>query len=62
MKLLVYVGETRGLSAHIPNANGHPICKCVLKPSNWQIEERDPNETKICHNCEKVQAKITKQP
>jgi len=60
MRLLVCIDRTRGVTQHIPNTLGYPVCKTPIKLSLWQLEERLVDTTLICHRCKQNQAKLAR--
>ncbi len=57
MHLLVSIDRTRGVTQHIPNTLGYPVCKTPVKLSLWQLEERLVDTTLICYRCRQERSK-----
>ena len=60
MKLLIKQGIDCGQSAHIPDAQGRPLCKGKLRLANWVIANQQSTLDIVCHSCLRVQAKHEK--
>ena len=48
---------TPGLSAHIADAQGQPLCNTRLKLTNWRVGDRKSTAITVCHSCLRAQAK-----
>jgi len=48
---------TPGLSAHIADAQGQPLCNTRLKLTNWRLGDRKSTAITVCHSCLRAQAK-----
>jgi hypothetical protein len=57
MKLLIKQGIDFGQSAHIPDAQGRPLCKARLKRAAWVVDDQQRTAVVVCHPCLRVQAK-----
>jgi hypothetical protein len=61
-RLLVKGSGSDGLAAHIPDAEGRPLCYTRLKLADWRIDTMQrPGGILICHNCLRAQAKAGTQ-
>ena len=49
--------DTAGLSAHITDVQGLPLCKTRLNLARWRIGERKSTAIKVCRTCLRAQAK-----
>jgi hypothetical protein len=55
LRLLVPVNKNAGLAAHIPDADGHPLCKTNIKASRWQVDSLVKSPPIVCRHCKRVQ-------
>lgn len=54
MLLLVKMDRSFGLAAHIPDAEGKPLCKARLNLATWQLQEQSTEKIVICNNCRRT--------
>jgi hypothetical protein len=56
-RFLVKRNPRLGLAAHIPDAQGNPLCRTLLKRDTWVIQDREPQQLLVCANCRKKDAR-----
>jgi hypothetical protein len=57
MRLLIKGAGNQGVAAHIPNAEGLPICRTRINLTGWNIAEQHTPHTVVCYHCKRAQAK-----
>jgi len=60
MRLLMKVypiGVFMSSAAHIPDTDGHPLCRTRLNLVNWAVQERDTAGMVVCNKCRNRTAK-----
>jgi hypothetical protein len=58
MWLLIKVVGAKGLSTHIADAQGKPLCRTNLNAATWKLQERSTQGLIICGNCRRVLEQI----
>jgi hypothetical protein len=61
-RLLVAVGANKGLAVHIPDTEGKPLCRALLKLALWQVQDQSAEGLVVCRNCRLRAAKELPPP